>query len=398
MIKGQKIVNRKLRKLYRHPILFVKDSKTVRVLESQTIKKKLFINKLFFGVLIVPLILACSYYAFVASDKFASESKIIVRTIGSQNQLPLGLAFVTGTTGSHADAMIVQEYISSMTMYRYLKSELDIHKHYSGEQVDFVASLAEDAPIEDQLEYFQNQVSVTFDDISGVLTIEAIAFDPDMAQRLVKKIIDKSEEFINYVSTSLSEEQYEFVNKELEHVQQKLKKTKRAINDFSQKHHIVDPESESQAMTAVVNELKAELTKQEAQLKTLLGFMNPNSQEVKGIKNRINAIREQLSKESKNYADSDDSSLSQLRSRYHELVLEFEFAQNAYKAALATLEKVRVDTYQKKKYLVRITEPFVPEYAKYPRKTKNLVTIFFVLFIAFGTITLVTEIVKENME
>lgn len=391
-------LKRKIRKMYKHPVSFVKDSQAVKVLEPHKIKKKILINKLFFGILVLPMLLASIYYAFIASDKYASEAKIIVKSIGSNNQIPLGLAFVTGASGSHGDALLVEEYVSSMAMFQYLKSELAIDQHYTSDYIDFLEVMPKDAPIEDQLAYFKEQVNVSFDEKNSILTLEAIAFDPETAQVMLKKIIDKSEEFINYVDISLSQEQYNFVNNEMKHIQLKLKKAKEAIRDFSQTHNIVDPESESQAMSIVVNKLKAELTTQEAELKTLLGYMNPNSQEVIGIKNRIDAIKKQLSKESKSYSGVEDESLSHLRSQYHSLVLDFEFAQEAYKVALATLEKIRVETYQKKKYLIRVTEPYRPEYSKYPNKLKSLATILFVLFLVFGTITLVVEIVKENME
>lgn len=393
------IEHRKFRKLRRNPRLFFKDSKAnlywqrqkQKVLARQRIRQR------FFWLVVLPFMASVLYYGLIASPRYSSEAQLIIRRIGDVQALPLsGLSLLGPSSDQYSDAMLVREYMLSMDMMKHLDQSIDLRRHFASDQGDFLSRLASNASQEEAYAYYQSRVSVNFNELSGVLSIEAQGFSPEFARTLVETMTKASEDFLNQINRNLAIEQLHFVEEELQRAQTQLKKSKTAMMRFQENHQMVHPEQQSQAAVSVVNELSSELTRLEAELKTLMGYMNPNAPQVAALENRIAAIRGQLEGENSEFVGQDENSLSQLTAEFQSLVLDYNFAQDAYKTALTSLEKARLDSSQKKKHLVVVSPAYKPEEARYPRRIRHLITIFLGLLILYGITVLTAEIIKEN--
>ena len=392
------IENRKLRKLRENPRQFIRDSRVRRVLLNHTSKydyrKK--IRQRFSLIVILPLFIASLYYVFWATDRYASHSQLIIKSVSSSDNLNFGgLGILRGPATLSADAMLVREFIQSATMLERLDQKINLLAHYKSKKADFWSRLSEEAAREEAMEFYRNHIDVSFHDESGILSLEAQAFEPQYAQKILQIIGQESESFLNEINKSLAREQMGFIQTELSRAQQKLKDAKAELLAFQRINGLAQPSEQGKAVISVVNELIAEKTKLETELKTLLGYMNPNAPQVLGLRNRIDAINAQLKGENSDLIDGEDS-LSQITARYHELLLEHKFAEDSYKTALVSLEKTRIDSAEKKKFLVTVSKPAKPELALYPKKIKNLLTIFFGLLIVYGISVLTVEIIREN--
>ena len=100
--------------------------------------------KLFLWVVVLPTLLAAVYYGLIASDIYVSEARFSVRT-SEQGGISGGvlISIFTGTAGesSSEDAAIVAEYILSQDMLTELDKRLDLRKHFSSHNVDFLSRL-----------------------------------------------------------------------------------------------------------------------------------------------------------------------------------------------------------------------------------------------------------------
>ncbi|SMF39509.1 hypothetical protein [Pseudobacteriovorax antillogorgiicola] len=392
---------RKFRKLRRNPKLFLKDSRAKQLYEEHKAKgtHRRMLQHQFAYWVAIPFVICALYLTIFAADRFASKAELIVKRVNGAESLNLGaLSLIGGSSNSAADAMLVQEYILSMAMMDHLHEKIALLDHFRSEKVDFVFRLGSNTSREESYAYYLNRVRVDFDELSGVMTIEAQGFEPSYAQKIVQVISSESEAFLNRINHDLAAEQMEFVEEEVVRAQDNLRAAKQNMIAFQSKHNIVQPEEQSKAVVGVVNELTASKTKLEAELKTLLGYMNPKAPEVEALRNRISAINEQLAGENQGFTStgSGSQSLGKLTAEYHDLVLNFNFAQDAYKTALVSLEKTRVESTQKKKFLVVVSRAFKPEDATHPKVFYNLVTIFFGLLVLYGVVTLSIEIVREN--
>ncbi len=344
----------------------------------------------------VPMLLVSAYRLFIESDRFASETQIVVMNNESPAQDKLGLGFLSGSAVSHQDAKLVQGFIHSLDMLKYLDQKIHLLDHFRSNHIDFFSSLSRFLTLDEALDYYQDLVHLKFDETSGVITIEAEAFTPEFAALMAQTIIDRSEEFINQIDNDLAKNRMDFIGKELKASHAKMQDAKQNMMSFASRNGLVEPEEQSKSLIAVVNELNAELTREEALLKQLLSFMNPNAPDVVALRAKINAIKSQIQGEQGTFADTEQKGLGQLRAQHHDLILAFNFAQDTYKATLAAWEKARVDSFQKDKYLVKITSPDQPQYAKYPRRLRNVLSALLVISVIYGIAVLGFEILREH--
>lgn len=336
------------------------------------------------------------YYLFIATDKFVSESKVTIKQTGQQPS-SFNIGFLSlGSPLVREDAMFLKEYILSYDMLDYLERKLGLRNLYQSKEIDFFQRLSSDATQEEFLKYYRkNIVKVMFDDVSGILTIKVFAFSPEDAKRINEAILEQCERYINAISHKIAREQMNFIEQELSYANQKMQIAKNNLIKFQNTYKVMDPTQEAQAKVALISQLEAQLTNQEAQLKTLLTYLKEDSFQVQALKNQIKALREQIEKEKAKMVGG-DTKLNKLALEYLKLKLDADFAADVYKATLSAFETTRVEASRKLKNLVIIASPNLPEEALYPRKAYNLTLATVLLLLIYGILRIVIGIIKEH--
>jgi capsular polysaccharide transport system permease protein len=145
------------------------------------------------------------------------------------------------------------------------------------------------------------------------------------------------------------------------------------VQEFQQRHGILDPTAQAMANTGLTSQLQAMLAREEAELKALQAYLNDNAPQVVAKRAQIAALRSQLEQESQRVLTSaDGQSLNVLAGDYQELLAELEFVSDAYRSALTGLEMARIESTRKLKSLVLVESPALPEAAEHPRRTYML--------------------------
>lgn len=153
----------------------------------ESIKKR----KLFWGIVVMPMLLAVIYYGFLAEDRYISTSEVVVHKVGSDSGSTAsqmqGLAVLMSggglTDSTSAETLYVREFVVSQDMLDILQKKLNWSSHYSGRTRDFWYYLSPNASQEDLLKYYQRMVKARFDETTGLLTVEVQGFDRDFTQK-----------------------------------------------------------------------------------------------------------------------------------------------------------------------------------------------------------------------
>jgi capsular polysaccharide transport system permease protein len=74
--------------------------------------------------------------------------------------------------------------------------------------------------------------------------------------------------------------------------------------------------------------------------------------------------------------NADGASLVSVASRYGELLLSQEFAEKAYLAALASLERTRTEADRTQTYLALYMNPVRPDSSTYPNRLNAILVVF----------------------
>jgi len=355
------------------------------------------------AVILVPWVATAAYLFILAEDRFESESMVIVRQEGATTVMPEGAnvlsAMFGSTVSTREDQYMLQAHILSMDMLMQVDQKLDLREAFSSPRFDFFLSMAKDASREEFLQYYRDRVHVDVDDTSGLITIRAQAFSPEVAQAINREVVAISEDFINESSHRLAREQMSFAEAELKKARARLDEIRSRILEFQERHGILDPTAQAVANTGLTAELQAMLARHEAELKGLQAYLNEDAPQINALQAQISGIREQLDKEMRgSVTNGEGSSLNVLAGQYQELLSELEFMSDAYKGALTGLETARIESTRKLKSLVLVESPALPESAAYPRRAYTLVALLMGLTLVYGIVRLVVATIEDHME
>jgi len=370
---------------------------------TRTIKtkrgKKSLIRRSWLWCVVMPFIICCGYFGLIASDRYVGEAKVIVKQADNNSTADFGIALLgTAMSSGKQDAQLVRQFILSLDMLHYLNKSLSVRDHYQSRDVDHLSRLWEWQSQEDFLAYYRKHITVTYDELSGVLAIRAQAFTPEFAQKIVKAVLQQSEQYINQIGHDLASEQVNFVQKELDRATQHLRKSKQQILEFQGEYQLFSPEQESGAKLTMVNELEAQLTRHKAELNNLRSYMNDSAADIVALKAKIGSLENQLLIERAKLVGDKNNNFSDVNAKHADLLLDLGFATDLYKASLMSLEQARIEAYRKLKYLVVVDSPSLAEEAEFPKRLYNLVSILVVLSLLYGAMKITWATVKEHRD
>lgn len=354
-------------------------------------------NKAYIASVVLPLGLATGYFLFVAADRYVSETVVTVAKANESGGDFSGLAMLAGVgSSSKQDTLYLREYIHSLDMVKILDQKIGLRKAYEAQVRDPFYRLYSWMPQEMYLWYYRNRIEIVYDDLTGLLKIRTEGFTPEQSQMIASTILEESERFVNELSHTMSRQQLSFAEEELRKAKERYSNAKNNLMAFQNRHGMFDPIAQAQAKATLATEFDAQLARKEAELTTMLSYLQESAPQVVALKSEIEALKEQTQKETSRVASTSGKSMNTLAAQFQYLVIEAGFAEDAYKLALAAVEKSRIEANQKIKYLAVIQNPPLPQMAEYPRRIYNLFTLLVILSMLYGIGRLLKSTIEDH--
>lgn len=388
-------LTRKLRKLKRDPKLFLVDSKGFQAAHHSW-KHTLRLGS--FLWVLGCFALAATYYGAIASDRYVSHASLTLKQADQIKAVPDALSLLGIGGSNHQDLQLIQTYLTSWDMLALLDQQLGLKAHYQSPHADWWSRLKADASREEFLDYYRDHLALTLDDTSGIITLQLQAFDADYAQQVVALMLKESEGFINRMGHQVAAEQLQFVEREVTQSHQRLMNEQAKLLAFQKAHQLMSPEATGSAMQNVISQLEAELVQQEAELKRLQIFMNPQAPDVVAVKNRIDALSRQLAEEKLRLTGDDKQALNEVTAEYQSMQVQAQLAADLYRTGLVSLEQARVEAYRKLKYLQVVSQPTLADEAEFPRRLHDLATIGVLLCLCYGLLVMGLATLREHQD
>ena len=273
----------------------------------------------------VPTLLAVLYYGLVASDYYQSEAKFSIQSIdrGSASSLESLMGALPGV-GSDKDAMMVRDYILSRDVLAKLDKEHGFLKHYQ-EAGDWVSKLSGNATFEEGYDYYLSRVEVDFDIQSGVSTLLVRALNAAQAAEFAGAILGYGEQLVNELSHRAEVDSLDLARAEVQRGEERLSAARNAILSQQLVANEMNPAESAAAVMQIRGELEGELAKAQAELTEIASYMRADSPKAVALKNRIESLKKQVSRENSRLISTEDDSLSNSIAGFEPLVVEKEF-------------------------------------------------------------------------
>ncbi|MGR3623573.1 sugar transporter [Pseudophaeobacter sp.] len=323
-------------------------------------------------VVLVPLGVTIFYLAVVAKDQYSSLAGFTVRQEeqGGASELLGGLAALTGSTAS-GDGDILYEFVLSQALIRSVEEHVGLRVHYTEYwSEDPVFALSPNSSIEDIESYWQRIVRVSYDQGSGLIELRVQAFNPEKAQDIARHVIAESQDMINALNERARADAMSYAQNDLEEAVERLKKAREAMTAFRTRTQIVDPTSDLQGRMGVMNNLQQQLAMGLIDFDMLSGTTATADPRLQQAKRRIEVIRKRITEERDSFSGEDGpgGAYPDLMAEYEGLVVDREFAEQSYRAALAALDIARANAARQSRYLATYIEPTQAETSEYPQR------------------------------
>ena len=353
------------------------------------------------ALLILPWVLYAFYLIVWAAPQYESQSQLIVKSSdGGSSFDPSSLLMAAGVSGgSSNESSLVEAYIQSADMIKYLDSTIQLRDHYTSDEADMFSGLSSEHKQEDFYQFYLNHVDVSVDSTSSVITLRTRAFNAEYAQVINQAIVEKAEQFINTINNNLAKSKLVFAKGEHEIVEQKLQNAKTEILGFQSKYNVLDPTAEGAAFQQIAFSLEATLAQKKAELSTMATMMSNMAPEVINIKREISALQKEVEKQKEKISTTEGQgqslSVSELMAQYSNLQVQLQLAIQAYSSSLITLENARVEAYQKLQHLVTVESSTLPDDNSYPTILYNLVLFGVALLLLYGIARIIVATIRE---
>lgn len=357
-----------------------------------------------FLLLVIAPFAAVAYYLYeVAVDQYASTTGFTVRQneAGAATDVLGGLAAFTGG-GGQADADILFEFIVSQELVQRVNARMDLVAHYSAPyDQDPIFALSPDATIEGLVDQWQRIVRISYSQSNGLIELRVLAFSPDMARDLAQAIIEESQVLVNELNGTARADAMRFAQTDLDAAIARLRTAREALTSFRTRSQIVDPESDLQGRMGVLNNLQQQLA--EALIENdLLGenTANPDDPRLRQSAQRIDVIRARIAQERQNFTSADTQAGGEdyptLIADFEGLVVDREFAEGSYRAALTALDLARTNATRQSRYLAVFIQPTMPESAEFPRREVILGLAGLFLLLGWAIMALVYYSIRDR--
>jgi len=348
--------------------------------------------------LAVPVIVAFSYFGLIATDRYVSESSVVIRSGNSSTQsisfgglIPLGGSSVQ-------DVVVVSDYITSMEMAQHLDKKFSLREHFSSDRVDFVSRLDPDVSAEAFVEYLSGKIGVIYEETTEIVSITVEAYSPEVARDINREIISKSELLINQLSDRIAQDAIGAAQAEVQLALDNATDVSERLSRFAVDNRSLNPEVETSTIFGVISALEGKLAETRAVYAEKSAYLQESSAEIRGLQNRIAGLETEVRRERARLSDERGEGVGQLLGQYKPLMVEEELARQRYAAALMALETARAETRQQKRYLATFVSPNLPDASTEPDRFVDAISAILFALLFYTIFALCRATIREHID
>lgn len=332
-----------------------------------------------FFVLVAMPVYTVGWYLYTrAADQYASNLGFSVRTeeSGSAIELLGGVTELSGSSSSDTD--ILYAYLTSQRLVRLMDDAVDLRTIWGDADRwrDPVFTYNPKGRIEDLLAHWERKVTIHYDNSTGMIDLRILAFEANDAQRIAQALYRACSEMINNLSAVAREDAIKYARDELQAAVSRLKKARKALTSYRNRNQMVDPSIDTASRMGLLTTLQRQLAEALIELDLLRDSTRDSDPRVVQATKRVTVIETRISAERQKLglgaSGEAKEAFADLVGEYEGLIVDREFAETAYTAALATYDAAQAEAQKQSRYLAAHITPTLAESAEYPERLKIL--------------------------
>ncbi len=346
----------------------------------------------------LPSIIAGYYYYGMATPMYATKSEFVIDqsegAAGGAGGLLSGTQFATTT-----DSIATQSYLQSKDAMLRLDEDAGFKAHFTQDWIDPIQRLTSEPTNEEAYKVYAKNVKIGYDPTEGVIRMEVIAADPQIAKTFSEKLITYAEERINNLSQRKREDQMRDARESFENAVAERRAAQEQLVRLQLEGSTLDPEGVIASLRSQINSVELQLLEKELQLAALLDNARPNRARVEGARGDVDRLRNQLEQLNQKMVDANEGadSLAQLSVNIQMAQADLTTRDALLQSALQQMEQTRVEANRQVRYLTIAVQPVASEEASYPRAFENTILAFLIFAGIYLMVSLTASILREQV-
>jgi len=358
----------------------------------------LLFSRLAFFVML-PTILAGFYYYKLATPFYASYSQFVIQQADPPAAAGMG-GLLKGTSfATSSDSIAVQSYLQGREAMNRLSEDHGFKEHFSDPNIDAIQRLDADATNEAAYKKYSKKVLIAYDPTEGIIKMEVIAADPQLAVDFSNALIGYAEEEVDKLTLRLRGDQNKGARAAYDEAELNMKNAQKTFLELQTKAGILSAEAEGSLVMGEINGLNTQLNIEILNREELLANARPNSSKlsvvdlkIKNIKDLIASKRAELTEGTANNA-----SLAQITGELAIAQADWETRQFMLQTALQQMESARVEANRQTRYLSLAVAPVKADRAAYPRAFEQTMLAMFIFLGLYLLASLTASILREQV-
>ena len=346
----------------------------------------------------LPTIMGGYYFYNIATPMYATDSQfLIIQNEGTGGLGPLGGLLPTQFANS-ADSIATQSYLQSKDAMLRLDRDVGFMKHFSDPAIDPIQRMNPDASNEEAYKHYKDNVKIGYDPTEGMIRMEVIAADPEVAKDFSEHLLEYAEERVNALSQQKREDGMRDAREAFEQTVAKRREAQEALIKL-QVDNGVDPQAVIASIRGQITNYETLLLEKELELAALLDNPRPNRAKVDGAQGDVRRLSAQLDKlnERMNSATEGTNSLAQQAVSLQLAQADLAAADAALQASQTQMEQARTEASRQVRYLTVAVRPVASQAPSYPRKFENTILTFLIFAGIYLMLSLTSSILKEQV-
>lgn len=347
---------------------------------------------------LLPTAIVAYYFYTLAHPMYSTKTEFLILEADGGSGSAIG-GLLSGTQfATNQDSIATQSYLQSKDAMIRLDRDAGFKTHFSAESIDPIQRLDENPSNEQAYKLYRKMVKIGYDPTEGVIRMEVVAADPQIAETFSQKLISYAEDRVDRLSQRKREDQLRDSRTALVEAKEERRAAQQDLVTL-QEGTFIDPEGVIASLREQINRYEIERQEKELQLQQLLDNRRPNQARMQGVQGdlrRLDGVLVSLKKKM-NEAAVGGSSLAQKTVQIQMAQADLATADLFLQTSLQNLKSTEQEANRQVRYLTTSVAPVASEDPSYPRKFENTVLAFLIFSGIYLMVSLTASILREQV-
>lgn len=373
-------------------------AKIQRDIAARRRKKTMLLMARLFVFVLLPTLLAGVYYYTIATPMYSTRTEFVIQ---QADAAPSGLGGLLKNSplGNSQDSIAVQGYLQSPDAMMRLDEDLGFKAHFSAPAIDPIQRLDANATNTATYKLYRRHVKISYDPTEGLIKMEVIAADPQVAVDFSKALIHYAEQQVDQMTSRLRDDQMQGARESYEDAEKKLQIANEKVVELQEKNKVLSTEQEMALITGQITQLDSQLTVEKLSLAQMESNQNPNKARMEPVKRRIATLELQIAEMRAKLTEAgvDGQSLARVQSELLVAQADAQTRQLLLAQTLQAMELARTEANKQTRYLSISTNPVAADEAAYPRAFENTLVVMLIFAGIYLMISMTIAILREQV-